>query len=232
MTIVRCAAAAALTLALAGCTFGNSTDRSTPPSPVPSSSSSTDPATSTPEPGAAVAELVLDGSGFSLVDADGDVDFTHHWADEVGPAVVALEAAIGHPPVMGFEEHSGGHLADFDRYEWDGLTLGDAVGLEKPRTDYFLPSWIEATAPTIAGIAVRTTSGVTVGSPVTSVVAIEPRLREQWTETSPVVYKVDAVDPAVLDMETEATDTVGAFADPADATIERLRAPVLSRQFF
>lgn len=228
MTTLRLAAATLVALALAGCTAGNAAD---PTTSVPAPSYAAQP-TSTPEPEPAIAELVIAGGGFTLVDADGEVDFTHHWADEVGPAVAALEEAIGVAPEVGFEEHSGGHLADFDRYDWDGLTLGDAVGLEKPRTDYFLPSWLEATAPSIAGIAVRSTSGVTVGSPVTAVVAIEPHLREHWPETSPVIYKVDAVDPALLDVETEATDTVGAFADPADTTIERLRAPVLSRQFF
>lgn len=230
MTTLRLAAATLVALALAGCTAGNAADPTTPPPPAPSSN--TVQPTSTPEPEPAIAELVIAGGGFTLVDTDGEVEFTHHWADEVGPAVAALEEAIGVAPEIGFEEHSGGHLADFDRYEWDDLTLGDAVGLEKPRTDYFLPSWLEATAPIVAGIAVRTTSGATVGSPVTAVVAIEPHLREHWSETSPVIYKVDAVDPALLDVETEATDTVGAFADPADTTIERLRAPVLSRQFF
>lgn len=230
MTTLRLAAATLVALALAGCTAGNAAD---PTTSVPAPSSYSAQPTSTSEPEPAIAELVIAGGGFTLVDADGEVDFTHHWADEVGPAVAALEEAIGVAPEVGFEEHSGGHLADFDRYDWDGLTLGDAVGLEKPRTDYFLPSWLEATAPSIAGIAVRSTSGVTVGSSVASVVTIEPHLREDWADASmTVVYKVDPVDPGLVDSTTEATDMVGAFADDADMTIERLRAPAQSRTFF
>ncbi|MFF2494744.1 hypothetical protein [Agromyces sp. NPDC058064] len=215
LTLIALAAAA-----LAGCA-------ATAPAPAttPSPAESPVESSSTPEPAEPeTAEIVVDGSGFSLVDADGATTFTHLWPDEVAPAVAALTEAFGADPVMSLRDGSGGHYADFDLYTWGDFTLGDAVGLEKPRADYFLPSLVEVAAPEIEGIAVRSASGPTVGSPVSEVVLVTPLVHDGSD------YRVDPVDPSLVPPTPggETTDMVGLQADDGDTTIIMLKAPMLS----
>lgn len=204
-------------VALAGCAATATMSPSPSASPL-ESSAAPDPAE--PE----TAEIVVDGSGFSLIHPDGATTFTHLWPDEVAPAVAALTEAFGADPVMSLRDGSGGHYADFDLYTWGEFTLGDAVGLEKPRADYFLPSLVEVTAPEIEGVAVRTASGPTVGSLVSEVATLTPLVHEQSD------YRIDPVDPSLVPPTPggETTDMVTLRADESDTTIIMLKAPTLS----
>lgn len=220
LVAVAVAVAVALAaVALAGCTATASTPTTPTPSGTPSAPSAS------PEPvEPEVAAIIVDGAGFSLVDTDDTTTFTHLWAAEVAPAVAALTEAFGSDPVRSLRDGSGGHYADFELYTWGDFTLGDAVGLEKPRADYFLPSLIEVTAPAIEGIAVRSASGPRVGSPVSEVAAVTPLVHEGSE------YRVDPEDPSLLPTTPggEITDMVGLRADDGDTKIVQLSAPVLS----
>lgn len=225
MRTLRFAVIAFAAIALAGC--ASAAPGSSTPSPP---ATATAPATETPTPEAAAAEIIVSGAGFTLVDTAGQTVFTHAWADEVAPAVEVLSDAFQSEPTMSTRDGSGGHYADFDLYTWDGFTLGDAVGLEKARTDYFLPSLIEVAEPEVAGITVLSASGVGVGSTVTAVNEIEPLIREASPDGVHVEYRVDPEDPALVPPVSggETTDMVGLRADASDTTITLLKAPVLS----
>ncbi|MFF2277290.1 hypothetical protein [Agromyces sp. NPDC058126] len=219
MRMLRLTLIALAAVALAGCAATAPAPATPAPSETPAASSST-PEPAEPE----TAEIVVDGSGFSLVDTDGSTTFTHVWADEVAPAVAALTGAFGADPVVSVRDGSGGHYVDFDLYTWGAFTLGDAVGLEKPRADYFLPSLVEVTAPEVEGVAVRSASGPTVGSPVSEVAAVTPLVHEQSD------YRIDPVDPSLVPPTPggEITDMVGLRADESDTSIVMLKAPMLS----
>lgn len=216
---------AALAFALAGC--APSAPASNTPSPT-SPGAVTEP--QTPEPDPVPAEIVVSGAGFTIID-DADVTvFTHVWADEVAPAVAALTGAFQSEPTRSIRDGIGGHYADFDLYTWGSFTLGDAVGLEKDRADYFLPSLVEVTESEVAGIAVLTASGVGVGSTVASVSAVEPLIRSADEDAAYFAYLVDPVNPAAVPYVDggEITDMVQLQADPTDTTITLLKAPTLS----
>ncbi|MFE6967388.1 hypothetical protein ACFVAJ_20085 [Agromyces sp. NPDC057679] len=219
MRMLRLTLIAAAAVALAGCAATAPAPATPAPSETPAASSSP-PEPAEPE----TAEIVVDGGGFSLVDAEGSTTFTHVWVDEVAPAVAALTDAFGADPVMSLRDGSGGHYADFDLYTWGDFTLGDAVGLEGSRADYFLPSLVEVAAPEIEGVAVRSASGPTVGSPVSEVAAVAPLVQEGSN------YRIDPVDPSLVPPTPggETTDMVGLRADESDTTIVMLTAPVLS----
>ena len=215
---------AALALALAGCA---------PSAPASSTPSPTGPAVSetpTPEPEPVATEIIVSGAGFTVIDSSGATVFTHVWADEVAPAVAVLTDAFQLEPTMSTRDGSGGHYADFDLYTWGAFTLGDAVGLEKARADYFLPSLVEVTAAEVEGISVLAASGVGVGSTVASVEGIEPLIRSADEDAAYFAYLVDPVDPAAVPYVDggEITDMVQLQADPTDTTITLLKAPVLS----
>ena len=225
MRTLRFAVVAFAAIALAGC--ASAAPGSSTSSPTPTAITTETPA---PELEPVPAEIIVSGAGFTLVDAAGETVFAHAWADEVAPAVEALTDAFQSEPTMSTLDGSGGHYADFDLYTWGGFTLGDAVGLEKARTDYFLPSLIEVSEPEVAGITVQTASGVGVGSTVDAVDAIEPLIREASPDGAYVEYRVDPVDPALVPPVPggETTDMVGLRADASETTITLLKAPVLS----
>jgi len=213
-------------LALAGCAAA--APSSNAPSPTAPAAVTVTP---TPEPEPVPAEIVVSGAGFTLVDTAGDTVFTHLWADEVAPAVEALSGAFQSEPTMSTRERAGGHYPEFDLYTWGAFTLGDAVGLEKARTDYFLPSLIEVTEPEVAGITVQAASGVGVGSTVEAVNEIEPLIREASPDGAYVEYRIDPEDPSLVPPDIprgDITDMVGLRADASDMTITLLKAPVLS----
>lgn len=229
MRTLRFAVVAFAAIALAGC--ASAAPGSSTPSPTATATATETPA---PEPEALPAEIIVSGAGFALVDTTGETVFTHAWADEVAPAVEALTDAFQSEPTMSTRDGSGGHYVDFDLYTWGGFTLGDAVGLEKARTDYFLPSLIEVTQPEVAGITVLAASRVGVGSTVAAVNDIEPLIREASVDGTYVEYRVDPVDPELVPPVAgdESTDMVGLRADASDTTITLLEAPVLSYYAF
>lgn len=229
MRTLRLAAIALAALALAGCV--TAAPGSSAPSP---NAPATATETPTPEPEAVPAEIVVSGAGFTLVDTAAETVFTHAWADEVAPAVAVLTDAFQSEPTMSTRDGSGGHFADFDLYSWGGFTLGDAVGLEKARTDYFLPSLIEVTEPEVEGITVIAASRVGVGSTVAAVNGIEPLIRDANEDDAYFGYKVDPEDPSVVPYVPGGgiTNMVGLQADPTDTAITLLKAPVLSQYVF
>ncbi|MCD2442728.1 hypothetical protein LQ757_10630 [Agromyces sp. SYSU K20354] len=223
MRTLRFAAVALAAVALTGCAAAAAGPSTPSPTAVVTE-------TPTPAPEPVAAEIVVSGVGFTLVDTAGETVFTHAWADEVAPAVAALTGAFQSEPTMSLRDGSGGHFADFDLYTWGAFTLGDAVDLEKPRADYFLPSLVEVTEPEVAGITVVTSSGFAVGSTVAAVSEVEPLVREARDADDYFEYRVDPEDPALVPPAPggETTDMVGLQADATDTTITLLKAPVLS----
>ncbi|WP_400999589.1 hypothetical protein [Agromyces sp. GXQ0307] len=201
---------------------------------TPSAAPSTGATTPTPSPDTSpvAVALVVDGGGFEIVDSTGAVTFAHAWADEADPAVDALTEAFGAEPTTSFEDNTNTHFADYDVYSWPGLAFGDAVGLSKPRAEYFLPSWVRVETAAVGEVAVRSRSGVGVGSSVQEVAALDPVVREQVDAATPAVYRVDAVDASLgldqLSPPAEPVAMVGLVADAADLTIVKLAAPELS----
>src|SRR5690606_25538741 len=108
--------------------------------------------------------VLVTGGGFAIVAKGGEPLFEHVWADEAAPALVALEEAFGSAPAESIVKGDGMHYGDFALYSWEGFAFADVLGLTKPRTDYFLPSYVEISAPTTAGLVLRTVSGVAVGT--------------------------------------------------------------------
>ena len=225
MRTLRFAVIAFAAMALAGC--ASAAPGSSAPSPTATATATETPA---PEPEALPAEIIVSGAGFTVVDTAGVTVFAHAWADEVAPAVEALTDAFQSEPTMSTRDGSGGHYVDFDLYTWGGFTLGDAVGLEKARTDYFLPSLIEVTEPEVAGITVLSASRVGVGSTVAAVNGIEPLIREASPDGAYAEYRIDPEDPAAVPYVSggEITEMVGLRADASDTAITLLEAPVLS----
>ncbi len=222
----------ALAVAAAAALTACAPTSSGPARPTPASTAPASTPAPTPDQGPSAAAVVVDGDGFDVVDTAGVVVFEHAWADEVDPAVAALTDAFGSVAETSFEDGDDTHVADYDVYTWGGFALGDAVGLEQPREDYFLPSWVRVETAAVGDVAIRSRSGLGVGSSVAEVAAVEPVVREQADAATPAVYRIDAADPSLtleqLSPPADPTDMVGLVADAADAVIVRLAAPELS----
>jgi hypothetical protein len=215
------------TLALSAC--------STPvpvasPSAAAASSSATPSPTSTPEPEPVPAELVVRGAGVELYDSEGAVIGSFAWADETATALAVLELAFGPAPAPTLTPGDGTHYADFDTYDFGGLTYLTAVSLEKPRTEYFLPSavWVTSNSP-INGVNIRTHDDLQVGDGLAEVTALAPPL--SYPSSLGTAYLVDPVDPAIVSDPERATDMVAAVVS-AGGVIVRIIAPYASRSFF
>ena len=208
---------------LAGCATSS-------PAAVPSPTA-TEAAPATPTPDEPVpADLVVRGSGVELYDSEGTLVGSFIWSDETVAALTVLELAFGPAPAPGFRAGDGTHVADFDTYDFGGIIYGTAAGLEKPRTDYFLPSWVEITSGVpINGVSIRTVDGLRVGDPLADVLALSPAL----TDPHPggTSYKIDPVDPALVADLEQSTDMVSVVVDGA-GIIAVIDAPRQSRTFF
>jgi hypothetical protein len=140
-------AALALTIVLAGCAPTGTATPTTDPQPT---------VTVTPEP-AADPELVLGVDGIDLVDETGAVTSRAPMTDAA--AVLALiTAALG--PSSGFESSEFG-----DSTDW-----GDAVSVISNPANF---AFVNFFAPDAGGYDLVTSEGITVGSPVTDVQALE-----------------------------------------------------------
>lgn len=233
MTIPRMVlAAAAVVVALSGCVPA-SADRPTSesrPSETPAPSAS-----ATPEPSA--DEIVIDHSGFVVIDGSGSVAFDHRWVDEIEPAVDELTEVFDSDPVLSDVAGDGTHIADYTVYTWGGFALGDAVGLQGARGDYWRPSFASAESAAVGDVAIRSASGTAVGMPLAAVRAVQP-VREEVRYDGRVIFYVDPLDPAALQkpqdpMEYfEGTTAVGVLADDAESAVATIDSPALTDQQF
>jgi hypothetical protein len=200
--------------------------------PVPVSTPSAAPeaepsSTPSPEPEAVPADLVVRGGGVELYDSEGTLVGSFVWADETEAALEVLELAFGPAPSPGLRVGDGTHYADFATYDFSGLIYFTAVSLEKPRTEYFLPSIVQVdTGEPINGVSIRTVDDLTVGGDVADVLAASPQL--DYPDPLGTAYLFDAVDPSKISALDDFTDMVAVMVDP-DGTIMRIVAPYQSR---
>lgn len=184
--------------------------------------------TPSPEPEAVPADLVVRGGGVELYDSEGALVGSFVWADETETALEVLELAFGPAPTPGLREGDGTHYADFATYDFSGLIYFTAVSLEKPRTEYFLPSIVQVdTGEPINGVSIRTIDDLTVGGDLDDVLDAFPSL--EYPDPLGTAYLFDAVDPSKIASLDDFTDMVAVMVDP-DGTIMRIVAPYQSRQ--
>ena len=209
-------------VALVGCS--NPAPVATPTPAAPASSPS-----ATPEPEAPVpAEVVVRGGGVELYDSDGTLIGSFVWADETDAALEVLELAFGPAPAPGLNVGDGSHYADFETYDFGGLLYFSAVGLEKPRNEYFLPATVQIDSGEIGTVSIRTIDGIHVGGSGADVRALSPAL--DYPHAEGVAYLLDPVDPSRVSDPEDATDMVAAVVGQGDRVV-RLIAPYPSRSF-
>lgn len=160
------------------------------------------------------AGLVVRGGGIELYDSNATLIDSFLWSDETAEALAVLELAFGPAPVPGVREGDGSHYPDYDTYDFGGFVYGTAVGISKPRTEEFLPSWVNVTtrAP-INGVSIYTVDGLHVGTPLEQVLALlaDPGLtRPAWQGTA---YLFDPVDP------TRNSNTVSLVVDESGVVV-------------
>ncbi|MFM2352684.1 MAG: hypothetical protein RLZZ608_90 [Actinomycetota bacterium] len=215
------------TLCLTGCA-GPAPEAATSPTATPSTTPTPTPTPEDPVP----ADLVVRGLGVELYDSEGELVGSFIWSDETTTALSVLELAFGPAPAPGFQAGDGTHIADFDTYDFGGIVYGTAAGLTKPRTEYFLPSWVQvSTGSPINGVSISTIEGLHVGSPLADVLALSPD--PALTDPRPLgtSYLIDPVDPILAADPEQSTDMVSLVVDEAGAVV-LIDAPRRSRTFF
>lgn len=133
-------------------------------------------ATTAPDETGEPAALNFSGTGFALVDDDGDPVFTFGWRDEVAEAVTALTDAFGAAPTQRVEPGDGSHYPDYTVYQWDGFMLFDMVPTAggTPRADYTQPTYALFSRNEIGGITLTAEHGLAIGSTIADVRAAGP----------------------------------------------------------
>lgn len=202
------------------------------PGPVASPSAAPTMATATPTPSSAPdegpAELVLRGAGVELYDSAGTLLGSFVWADETAVALAVLERAFGPAPAPVINQGDGTHYADYEVYDFSGVLYFSAVGLEKPRDEYFLPATVQVDVAEIGSVSIRTVDGIRVGVPGADVLALSPAL--DYPHSEGIAYLLDPVDVSLVNDPQSATDMVAAVVGQADRVV-RLIAPYPSRSF-
>lgn len=149
-------------IALAGCTAAPA---ASPSASVTATPSVTPTPTPTPTPTVtAAAAIIVRADGFHVVTTDGEVRFSHDWADEVDPAVAELTEVFASEPVIGERTGDESHFPDYRLYTWPGFELRDAVGMTVPRSDYFASSGVHVTTEALNNVQIATEAGIAVGS--------------------------------------------------------------------
>jgi len=196
--------------------------------PAPAPTVTEPSSTPTPEPAEPVpADLVVRGGGVELYGSDGQLMGSFVWADETETALAVLELAFGPSREPTLRDGDGTHFSDFAVYDFSGVTYFTAVNLEKPRTEYFLPSVVQVdTGEPIDGVSIRTIDDLTVGGDLAAVLAASPSL--DYPDPLGTAYLFDAVDPSKIPLLDDFTDMVAVMVDP-DGTIMRIVAPYQSR---
>lgn len=170
-------------------------------------------------------DLVVEAERFVVTDAAGDVELEWAWADDPATIVDDLTDLFEFEPSHEVVTGDGTHIADFDRYAWDGFVLAIAQ-LERPRGDYFLPSYVEIRAASVGEVEFATGDGLTVGSTVDEVLAVSPPVQEPYWQGGRS-YLVDPSEPELLGTD-EPTRMVSLVSDTAETAIVLLTAPSLS----
>lgn len=168
------------------------------------------------------------GAGIELYDSDGALLGSFVWADETEAALEVLELAFGPAPAPGLNLGDGTHYADYETYDFGGVLYFSAIGLEKPRDEYFLPATVQVDVAEIGSVSIRTVDGIRVGGPGADVRALSPAL--DYPHAEGIAYLLDPVDASLVDVPDEATDMVAAVVGQADRVV-RLIAPYPSRTF-
>ena len=209
-------AVAALTLA--GCATA------APAEPVASPSASSPSPTPTPtDDPEAPASLVIGPAGFEVHSETDAVLTAVRWDAEPEALLDAVDVAFEADAVTGEEKGDGTHIADFDTYAWEGLTLGIAR-LDFPRTDYFLPAWIRVDARTVEGLDVVTRTGQSVGADLATMPGFAEAVRRDWFEGG-VMYLTDPEFPERVGSESTPTKMVGLLGGSDGGPITAIHSP-------
>ena len=197
-------------LALTACA-APAPDQTAAPTPVP---------TSTPEP---VAEtIVVGGSDFAVLDADGaELDRIAYSADPES-AVDVLADAIGAAPETAVEGAQT-CFGEYDTRRWDeSLALKSGENLPLPADALFE---LEVTGELAGGIRLQTPQGFAVGEPIAELTASVPEAPAVQFETGGAVVNFEVVTGSE---EDGAEPYYGAQATDLEATglIGGIRAPL------
>lgn len=143
-----------------------------PPAAEPSDEES--PTPEEPEEVEPSAMVSINGSGFTLVQADG-TEFTHQWADDPQPAIAQLTELFGEAPTEDFQNGDAENWA-YDIYIWDGLRfydvfLGDGG---RSRGEVPAPTYVTVTGGAPDTVAMGNEFGVAIGDPIDKVRGLDP----------------------------------------------------------
>lgn len=202
-----------LILAMTGCT----TAEVAAPTPTPSRSNEAPTATPTPTPEPDLTAVLVSATELWLVDEHGETEarLSFHGEDPAS-FVDALGAAAG---VDAVESTSPGGFegAEFTtEHEWDGLRLSS------PYSTACLPECLSVVLVVdgshVAGIPIRTASGISVGDTIEEAQALGAK------QTPGLLWAAEPEDPARIDSTTDPTGVVVLDLDEAGGEIVSFRA--------
>jgi len=196
-------------LALTGCTTSTTAPGTPSSSPTdgaapltPSASPTATAAEPTPAPPADLRALVVSATQLTLLDENGDPDAAFVFnGEDPAPFVEALSASVSVAPTENTKP-GGFEGAQFTTtYEWVGLEMSTFSSPGQCSPDC-RGAVIVVTAANVAGIPIRTASGIRVGDTVTEARALGAR------PTPEIPLAADPEDPSLFDSTTESTRVV------------------------
>lgn len=215
--LFRAVAALILILTVAGCTAPG-------PTALPSSEPKP-PATASPNLEPAVTQLVLGTKALEFVADDGTTLTRYDWFDDPTVVIDALTKLFGSAPQE--VPHAGNpEEPPSIGHEWGGFSIIVSEGQPQPPAISSVRA--TTTISSLAGIAIRTPSGITTDSSATDVEAVVPSGQDRmefeghlwvWHETDPELV------PSPYDPATDATISVLVRVDLNGDGVDFIAAP-------
>lgn len=207
--------AAMMVVGVAGCTGGGPRDAG--PTPSGSAVAPSGSPTPSPTPQPDLASIVVSATDVTLLDDSGAPQATLTFSgDDPASYVTALSASLEMEPTE-TTSPNGAEGAQFTTtYEWPGLLISTGF------TEECLPACrhvtIVVSVPELAGVPIRTVSGISVGDSVDEARALGAQ------PTPEITLAAEPEDPALFGSTSEATRIVILDLDEDETTIAGLRA--------
>lgn len=167
---------------------------------------------------------MIEPERFAVVDADGVEHISFAWHDDPAEIVDDLASLIGVPPVASEQIGDGSHVADFDIYEWEGMTFRIARLDDELRERYYLASELVITSASVGDLDVRSTTGIRVGDSLADALA-SATVYHSRSSGDQVASWIDAVDPTVPIEGYESTACLLLISAVGDDVVLKIAAP-------